>query len=322
MTNRSAGNKTELIETGLTPPAGATATKVADFLKDANTEEARPVRRKLPRMGWPVILSLLILAVVVVAAILADLIAPLNSQQLTFLNKLKPPVWLPKGDPKFPLGTDASGHNILNYLIHGARTSLIVGIVAPTLSAVIGVTLGLIAGFRGKLVDAIIMRAVDIQIAFPSLVLALVLIAVLKPSMLALLLVLAISGWAAFARISRGEVLAISARDYVLAARATGVSEWRIAIRHILPNMFSSLIVFWTTLVAVVILAEAALSFLGLGLPAPAISWGGMLTDARNYLSTAWWIPFWPGLTLTLVIIAINTLGDWLRDALDPTTQR
>ena len=315
---------TPLGPTGIEPPMeGVAQPRLVEPVSGVTTE-VKTQRRlaRLGRLGLPVIFSGLILLIVVVVALLADLIAPLDPSQLTFLTKLKPPFWLPRSDPRFWLGTDAAGHDILKYLIHGARTSLIVGLLAPTLAAIVGVAMGLLAGFGGKWADTIIMRMVDIQIAFPSLILTLVLIAVLKPSMFSLILVLTIASWAIFARVSRGEVLSIRNRDFVTAARAVGASSVRIALRHVLPNIFSTVLVYWTSLVGVVILAEAALSFLGLGLPAPAISWGGMLSDARNYLGSAWWIPFWPGLTLTLVIISINTLGDWLRDVLDPTTRR
>jgi len=281
-----------------------------------------PARRKRLRIDPLAFGAIIFLLIVVVAAILADLIAPLKTEGLSFLTKLKPPFWMEKYDPRFPLGTDAAGHNILNYLIHGARTSLIIGLIAPTVSAFIGVGLGLLAGFRGKLADTIIMRAVDIQIAFPFLVLAIVLVSILKPTMLTLILVLSLGGWAYFARVSRGEVKAIRARDFIVASEALGVPGMRIALRHVLPNIFSSIIVLWTFSVGVIILAEASISFLGLGIPQPAVSWGGMITDGRNYLDNSWWVPFWPGLTLTLVVVAINTVGDWLRDTLDPTTRR
>lgn len=314
MTEPTAGNESNRI--GLAEQPSELNATVATLAQNP------PVRRRIIHSGPLVIISLLVLLVMVVVAILADIIAPLNRTELTFLTKLKPPFWMEKNDPRFPLGTDAAGHDILKYLIHGARTSLIVGLLCPTFSALIGVTLGMLAGFRGKIIDSIIMRAVDIQIAFPFIVLTLVLTAVFQPSMLSLLIVLSIAGWAAFARVSRAEVKAVRSRDYVLAAHAVGVPTLRIALRHVLPNILSSIIVFWTFFVGVIILAEAALSFLGLGLPPPAISWGGMITEARNYIDTAWWIPFWPGITLTLVVMAINTVGDWLRDLLDPTTRR
>jgi peptide/nickel transport system permease protein len=279
------------------------------------------LRRLNLKLDLAVMIALSILGTAVITALLADVIAPLERKELSFLTKLKPPFWMEKSDPRFPLGTDNAGHDIWRYLVHGARTSLIVGIVSPTISAFVGVTLGVIAGFKGKIIGTIIMRMVDIQLAFPFMVLALVLVSVLKPGMFSLILVLSIAGWAAFARVSRGEVLAIRAREYVLAAQAVGVPNFRIAWRHVLPNIFSSLIVFWTFFVGVIILAEATLSFLGLGLPAPAISWGGMLTDARNYLDSYWWVAFWPGLTITLVVMSINTVGDWLRDLLNPTTR-
>jgi peptide/nickel transport system permease protein len=288
----------------------------------APSDTAKKRGRRLQRPGLLVWIAMAVLALVMLAAVLADLIAPINNEELTFLTKLKPPFWMEGADSRFPLGTDAFGHNILTYLIHGARTSLIVGLVAPTISALIGISLGLWAGVKGKRIETVIMRAVDIQIAFPFLVLALVLVAIFRPSMFSLLGVLSIAGWASYARVARGEVKGVKAKEYAQAAVALGIPGRRIALRHILPNITASLIVLWTFQVGTIIIAEASLSFLGLGIPQPAVSWGGMINDGRNYLDTNWWVPFWPSLTLTLVVISINTVGDWVRDVLDPTTRR
>ncbi len=317
---------TEKIETpvieGIKADAASQTARMLASPSPAPEEAFEPKRRRRLKLDPLVVISMLILAVIVISALLADFIVPIKTEGLSFLTKLKPPFWMEKSDPRFLLGTDSAGHDILTYLIHGARTSLIVGLLAPTISAIIGVGLGMLAGFRGRLTDTIIMRAVDVQISFPFLILAIVLVAVLKPTMFSLIVVLSIGGWAFFARITRGEVRAIRQRDYIHAAEAVGVPGLQIALRHVLPNIFASIIVLWTFFIGIIILAEAAISFLGLGLPQPAISWGGMLTDGRNYLDNAWWIPFWPGLIISLVVISINTIGDWLRDVLDPTAQR
>jgi peptide/nickel transport system permease protein len=279
-------------------------------------------KRVFPKTGALVVIALVILTVVVGAAILADMVAPLKRSGLTFRDKLKPPVWMEGSDPRFFLGTNGSGHDILAYLVHGARTSLVIGVAVATFAGLVGVLLGLLAGFKGKWFDTIIMRWVDVQIAFPFIVLAIVVGAIFRPSMLSLIAILTIAGWPFFARVTRGEVLAVKARDYVVAATAIGSTGSRIALRHVLPNIISSIIVYWTFLVGIIIIAEASISFLGLGLPQPAVSWGSMINDGRNYLESAWWVPFWPSLVLTLVVVSINTVGDWLRDILDPTTSR
>jgi peptide/nickel transport system permease protein len=283
---------------------------------------SRKRKRTFPKTGVLVFIALLIILTAVGAAVLADMIAPLKRSGLTFRDKLKPPFWMEGTDPRFFLGTDGAGKDILAHLAHGARTSLIIGTAVATLAGIVGVTLGLLAGFKGKWFDTVIMRWVDIQIAFPFIVLAIVIGAIFKPSMLSLIFILTVAGWPFFARVTRGEVMSVKARDYVLAATAVGSTGSRITLRHILPNIASSIIVYWTFLVGIIIIAEASISFLGLGLPQPAISWGGMINDGRNFLESAWWVPFFPSLVLTLVVVSINTVGDWLRDVLDPTTSR
>jgi peptide/nickel transport system permease protein len=211
---------------------------------------------------------------------------------------------------------------VLSRLLYGARISLFVGVSAVIISSVLGVPLGLIAGYYGGWLDDVLMRLGDIQLAFPILVLAIAVLAVLGASLGNVLLVLGISGWITFARIARGETLSLKERDFVEAARAIGVPDRCVLWRHILPNVLSSITVVATFSVARVIIAEASLSFLGLGVPPPTPSWGAMLDEGRNYITTAWWLALFPGLAILILVLGINLVGDWVRDILDPRMER
>jgi len=260
----------------------------------------------------------LILLVVVIGAVFAEQIAPHEPNKQRLIARFNPPFWANGGSLAYPLGTDQIGRDIWSRIVHGSRISLIVGVSAVAISTLIGVTLGLLSGFMGSRVDSVIMTAVDIMLAFPQLILAFAMVAVLGPGIGNITLVLGITGWERYARVVRAEVLALRERDFVQAARAVGVPNAKIMVGHIMPNTFSSVIVMATLQTAQAILAEAALSFLGLGTGRTYPSWGQMISLGRDYIGIAWWLSTFPGLAILLTVLAINLVGDRIRDVLDP----
>jgi peptide/nickel transport system permease protein len=277
------------------------------------------------RRLWGDRVALLGLAVILctaLAAVFAPELSPADPIKNNLLERLTPPMWSPDGTSSYPLGTDTLGRDVLSRLLYGARISLFVGVSAVVLSSVLGVSLGLIAGYYGGWLDDVLMRLGDIQLAFPILVLAIAVLAVLGASLGNVILVLGISGWITFARVARAETLSLKEREFVEAARAIGVPDRCILWQHILPNVLSSITVVATFSVARVIIAEASLSFLGLGVPPPTASWGAMLDEGRNYITTAWWLALFPGLAILILVLGINLVGDWVRDILDPRMER
>jgi peptide/nickel transport system permease protein len=264
------------------------------------------------------VLGGIILLVVCSSALLANYLAPHEPNKQRLVARFKPPVWASGGSTTYLLGTDNVGRDIFSRIIHGSRISLSVGIAAVGISLLIGVTLGLLSGFLGGRVDAIIMALVDIMLAFPQLILAFAMVAVLGPGIGNIILVLGLTGWERYARVVRAEVLALREREFVQAARAMGVATPTIIFRHIMPNTFSSVIVMATLQTAQAILAEAALSFLGLGTGQSYPSWGQMISQGRDYINIAWWLSTFPGIAILLTVLAINLLGDRVRDVLDP----
>jgi peptide/nickel transport system permease protein len=262
--------------------------------------------------------SLAIFAFVVIAALGGENIAPHDANGLDLGSAFKPPSWLEGGSIDYLLGTDNLGRDIFSRIIAGARISLEVAIYAIVISGGIGALIGMIAGYFGKSVDAIIMRLVDIQMSIPSLALALVIATVLSPSLTTVIVVISITYWTWYARIIRGEILSLKERDYVALARIAGCSTATIFARHLLPNILNTLLVLASLQVGQVIIFEASLSFLGLGIQSPDVSWGLMLADARNYITNAWWAITLPGVAIMLTCLSANLIGDWLRDTLDP----
>ena len=259
------------------------------------------------------------LLLVVFAAVTAPWIANSDPTYGEPAKRLRPPAWQETGTRDSPLGTDQLGRDVYTRLVHGARISLLVGLGTVLISALLGTLVGLVAGyFEGRLGTGL-MRLADIQLAFPFLLLALAVVAAIGPGLLNVILILGIAGWATFARVVRAQVLSIKERDYVEAVRAIGAAQLAIVARHIVPNVLTPVIVLATATVANNIVVEASLTFLGLGVQATIPSWGSMLADARDYLAVAWWMGIFPGLALMLTVLAINLLGDWLRDYLDPT---
>jgi peptide/nickel transport system permease protein len=266
--------------------------------------------------------SIIVLAAVTAAAILAPMLSPADPLRNDLLERLTPPMWSAGGSAAHPLGTDTLGRDVLSRLLYGARVSLLVGLTTVLISGVFGVALGVLGGFYGGWLDDVCMRAGDVQLAFPVLLLGVALLSVLGPGLGNLILVLTLSGWISYARIVRGETLSLKHREFVEAARALGALDGRLIWRHVLPNVWAPIAVVATFSVARTIIAEASLSFLGLGVPAPAPSWGAMLDEGRNYITTGWWLALFPGTAILLVVLVINLVGDWLRDALDPRVER
>ena len=264
------------------------------------------------------IVGALALLVVVGAAVTAPWVAPHDPARQSLVRRFTPPVWAQQGHSAYPFGTDQVGRDILSRMIYGARISLMVGIAAVVVSLVVGVSLGLLSGFIGGRVDVVVMTIVDVTLSFPQLLLALAFVAALGPSLATIIVVLGLTGWERYARVVRAEVLALREKDFIEAARAMGVSATRVVLRHILPNTFSSIIVMSTLQIAQAILQEAALSFLGVGSGSAYPTWGQMIALGRDFVSVAWWLPTFPGLAILTTVLAINLVGDRLRDALDP----
>ena len=260
----------------------------------------------------------LILLVVVGAAIAAPWVAPHDPAKQSLLRRFTPPVWQPGGTAAYPLGTDQVGRDVLSRIVHGARISLLVGVSAVLVSLTLGVTAGLTSGFLGGKVDTVIGTIVDVTLSFPQILLALAFVAALGPSLLTIVVVLGLTGWERYTRVVRAEVMALREKEFIEAARAIGVGRTRIIVRHVLPNTVSSIVVMSTLQVAQAILAEAALSFLGVGSANAYPTWGQMIALGRDFVTVAWWLPTLPGLAILLTVLAINLVGDRLRDALDP----
>ncbi len=267
---------------------------------------------------YPVVAATLLTVLLVIPAALAPLVAPYDPLKGSLAKRLMPPVWQDGGTMDHPLGTDKLGRDILSRLIYGARVSLAVSLVAIFVGGILGTTLGLVSGYFGGWVDSVLMRLVDISLSLPTILLALVLVAAVGPSFGTVIGVLVVLLWARYARMVRGETLSIKERDFIARARVAGASHTRIMARYILPNVVNSLIVLATLQVGYVILLESALSFLGAGLPRPTPAWGLMIADGRELIVTAWWVSMFPGLAIMLTVLALNLLGDWLRDHLDP----
>ncbi len=262
-------------------------------------------------------LALVVVALFILCAAAAPLLAPHDPAHLDLDRRLQPPAWA-GGEWSYPLGCDQVGRDLLSRIIYGARTSILLGVVIVLLTLVVGVALGSIAGYAGSVVDIVLSRIVDVLLAFPFLVFALGMMAVLGPGLLNLILVLAFKGWVDFYRVARAEVMSLKAQEFVEAARALGLSGTRIVISEILPNMLPAVTVLAALCMATIIIAEASLSFLGLGIQPPTPSWGMMINEGRPYILTAWWISTFPGLAIAMLVVAINILGEGLRDALDP----
>jgi peptide/nickel transport system permease protein len=288
------------------------------------TVEPVPEEAVRPKSGlrqvarhFPFVPVAILLVVLIIPALFADWIAPYDPYQAHLRNRLEPPVFW-GGSWDFVLGTDRLGRDIFSRILHGAKFALAISMVGIFLGAIIGTVLGLLAGYLRGWWDIVIMRMVDISFALPSVLLALALAAAWGPSFQAVIIVVAFVLWAFFARQVRAEALSLRERDFVARARVAGASEIRILRNHILPNVINTVVVMATLQVGVVIILEATLSFLGIGIPRPTPAWGLLVADGRQLVVSAWWISFFPGMAILLTVLSVNLFGDWLRDRLDP----
>jgi ABC-type dipeptide/oligopeptide/nickel transport system permease subunit len=268
--------------------------------------------------SWSAQISLAILGLVLICALLPGAITPRDPFTQDLSLRLLPPIWSERGVAGYWLGTDQLGRDTLSRIIEGTRITVLVSLFAVAVSGIVGVAAGLAGGFYGGKTDAVILRLIDIQLAFPLILLVIAVVAVVGPSLTNLIIIMGLSGWPRFARVVRGSVLTVRHLEFVDAARSVGASRLRIMTYHILPNILSAIIVYASFEIARMILLEATLSFLGLGVQPPTPTWGGMISDGRKYVSQSWAVSIIPGIAIALVILSFNILGDTLRDALDP----
>lgn len=263
-------------------------------------------------------LAILVLIVIFFMGAFGPMLAPKDPSTGVLANSLRPPVWMSGGSFEFPLGTDFFGRDVFSRLLDGARITLVTALVALVGSTIVGVTIGLVSGFFGGWIDALVMRLVDFMLAMPGLLLALVFIAAIEPSIRSVILAVMISGWVGYARYVRGDVLAQREREYVTAAVVVGCRPPRIMFRHLLPNVLATIMVIATLQTGGFILLVASLSFLGVGIPKPTSAWGVMIADGREFLLFASWVAVVPGVAISLLIVSLNLVGDWMRDTFDP----
>jgi len=264
------------------------------------------------------IIPVIIIGALIIIAIFAPLIAPQDPIKQDMLNRRAPPIFMEGGTSEHILGTDNLGRDILSRLVYGGRVSLSVSLMVIFITAAVGTVMGIASGFLGGRTDGFLMRVTDVAMSFPPLLIAMLLSVGLGPGFFTVVFALSILGWAGYSRMIRGEALRLTNSDFVAQAKVNGASNLRIMFKHIFPNIINSLIIIMTLQVGMMILAESALSYLGIGIPAPTPSWGSMVADGRNDLGRAWWISTIPGIAIGLVVMSGNFLGDWLRDKLDP----
>lgn len=276
-------------------------------------------RRVVDQTKGAPLIPIFIIALLIFTALFADLLAPYNPELGNLRERNQPPFWQERGSLAHLLGTDHQGRDVLSRVIYGARISVIVAFTAAIVAGALGTGIGIISGYLGGWVDQVIMRFVDAWLALPAISFAIFLAAILGPSERNIIIILAAVYWTRYARVIRGEVLSLKERDYVRLAIVAGCSKWTIMRKHILPNVLNTSIVLSTLIVGIVIVAEAALSFLGVGVPPPKPAWGLMLADGKSGMMTGyWWFTVFPGVAIMLVVLAANLLGDWLRVKLDP----
>ncbi len=295
------------------PASASPARSAAAWVSGA---PAWQIARKAP------LLPTALIVLFVVFAVFAPLLAPYDPTRIALPQKLTPPVIFQGGNPAYLLGTDSLGRDVLSRLIWGARVSLAVSASVVVVSSAVGLLMGLAAGYIGGRVDSFLMRFADGSIAFPGILIALLFAISLGPGVWTVIVSLSVLGWASYARIVRGEVLRLRNLEFVIGARVVGCSPARIMATHLLPNVLDAWVVLMTLQIGLVVLSEATLGFLGAGVPPPTPSWGSLVSDGRNFVDTAWWISFFPGVAIMLLVLCVNYLGDWLRDTLDPRLRR
>jgi peptide/nickel transport system permease protein len=303
-------------------PAAAAQPGRANSLARAG---AKSTRKRMPRALSSLLANKLatfgaiVLIFVTFAAVFAPIVAPHDPRHQDLMANRLPPIGAERGTTTHIMGTDTLGRDIFSRVLYGARISLVVGFAAVAMAGAIGITLGLFAGYYGRLLDDVIMRIADIQLAVPFILLAIAILAVLGQGLDKVIITLGIANWVTYGRVVRGQVLSWREKEFVEAARSIGARDMSIMVKHILPNTFASIIVIGSFAVAATILAESALSFLGLGVPPEVPTWGGMVAGGRDRILTGeWWIYTFPGIAIMLTVLSVNVIGDWLRDYLDP----
>jgi peptide/nickel transport system permease protein len=264
------------------------------------------------------VFPLVVIASFIWLALFGSYFAPFDPIKQDLSKRLVPPAWIEGGTANHLLGTDELGRDLLSRLMVGTRASLVVAVVALLLGGLLGGLIGIVSGYQGGVLDTVLMRAADGTLAFPIILLALLLVVGVGPGYFTVIIAVGIVIWSRFARVIRGEVLSLKERDFVKASQTIGTSSLCIMAWHIFPNVASTLVVMLTLQVGWVIITEAILSFLGAGIPPPTPTWGAMVADGRQYMNSAWWYSFFPGLAITVVVLAFNLVGDWIRDRLDP----
>jgi peptide/nickel transport system permease protein len=277
-----------------------------------------PAKQFFASRRWFLLIPLAIITVMVATAVLADFLTPYSATEISLSSRLRPPFWERGGSLAHPLGTDPMGRDLLTRMIYGARVSLVVAVLALLVGGGVGAALGLIAGYYGGRLDALVMRVADTTMAFPIILFAILFVVIIGSSLATTVFAVALVLWARYARVIRGEVLSLRERDFVAQARIAGCSSARIMLVHLFPNIMNTLVVLLSLQVGWVIIVEASLSFLGAGIPPPTPTWGSMIAEGRDYIATAWWVSFFPGLAILATVLSFNLFGDWLRDALDP----
>ena len=278
-------------------------------------ERVRNVASKFRRAP---LIPLFIISLFVLTSIFPHVLTTYSPTEPSIEKRLLPPFWVEGGSFTYPLGTDPLGRDILTRIIYGARVSLAVSGMTIFFAGFFGVLIGLISGYSGGWLDSVLMRIVDATISLPTILLAIILVVILGGGLMNVVLAIAMLQWARYARVIRGEVLSLKQKEFIAQARIAGCSMFRILLVHLFPNVVNTLIVLVTVEVGRIIIMEASLSFLGAGIPPPTPAWGYMVSDGREYITTAWWVSLFPGMAIMLTVLSFNLFGDWLRDTLDP----